>query len=80
MASMKPYVRDGLTGMLKYLSEVMAPPTPSVADLQLAHFQQNFARLTGRPGRASAAPRPDSRRGEREAYYNLYYMGHRISG
>ena len=78
MGSRTPYIRDKNTGQIKYASESETSKLDRDFGNQLAYFKRNYDRLMGNEGK-SAAPRPSLRPwpNEAEAYYNLYYMGHR---
>ena len=80
MGSCSPYIRDTMTGILKYIGDAIKPPVATQADIDLAYFKRNFDRLTGHHGR-SAPPvhkRNSPHRGTDAAYYSLYFQGHRI--
>ena len=78
MGSRKPYIRDEQTGKAKYASDEEMTRLNRDFGKQLAYFKNNFDRLVGNDPKPPAPNLHDVRRSrEAEAYFNLYYMGHR---
>ena len=79
MGSYKPYIKDALTGLLKYVTE--KPTSSSNLDKEMEHFKRNYSRLVGQKPHQTHFPANSPRESAQKealAYYNLYYYGHRI--